>query len=124
MSAGVINQNHYKHKIFRGPGEHTLTLDKFDTPFVPLVIWILVNAAAPADIKIANNLQDLMKHQVGLPDVINTFGSQGQVNKVRHSIATAYGWGGLSMELFHNSVSTSSLQYIELNVKKYLKSCC
>ena len=133
MSAAIINQDHYINKIFHGPGEHTLTLDEFDTPFVLLVIRILVNAADPADIKIANNLQDLltvksqsaklfihdnydtkslktttqilMKLQASLPDVINTFGSQVQVNKVRHLIATAYGWGGLpESETFYLNV--------------------
>jgi hypothetical protein len=133
MSAAIINQDHYINKIFHGPGEHTLTLDEFDTPFVLLVIRILVNANDPADIKIANNLQDLLtvksqsaeafihdnydneslksttqtliKLQAGLPDVINTFGSRGQVNKVRHLIATAYGWGGLpESETFYLNV--------------------
>jgi len=123
MSATVINQDHYINKIFHGPGEHTLTLDEFDTPFVLLTIRILVNAADPVDVKIANKLQDLLtiksksnkafthvnydsvslkattqdlvKLGAGLPDVINTYGSKGQVNKVRHLLATAYGWGGL-----------------------------
>jgi hypothetical protein len=133
MSAAVINQDHYTNKIFHGPGEHSLTLDEFDTPFVLLVIRILANANDPADIKIANNLQDLltvksqsakayihdnydnvslkattqilMKLQAGLPNVMNTFGSQDQVNKVRHLIATAYGWGGLpESETFYLNV--------------------
>jgi hypothetical protein len=133
MSAAIINQDHYINKIFHGPGQHTLTLDEFDTPFVLLVIRILVNASDPVDIKIANNLQDLitlqsqsatsfmhdnydsesrnattqtlMKLQAGLPNVINTFGSQEQVNKVRHLIATAYGWGGLpESETFYVNV--------------------
>jgi hypothetical protein len=123
MSATVIDQDHYINKIFHGPGEHTLTLEEFDTPFVLLTIRILVNAADPVDIKIANNLQDLLTihsksdkpftHTIydsvslkattqnlvklggGLPDVINTYGSKAQVNKVRHLLATAYGWGGL-----------------------------
>jgi hypothetical protein len=133
MSAAIINQDHYINKIFHEPGEHTLTLDEFDTPFVLLVIRILVNATDPADIKIANNLQDLLtvksqsaevfihdnydneslksttqtliKLQAGLPDVINTFGSEVHVNKVRHLIATAYGWGGLpESETFYLNV--------------------
>ena len=123
MSATVINQDHYINKIFHGPGEHTLTLDEFDTPFVLLTIRILVNASDPVDIKIANKLQDslavqsnsanpfvsanydskslkettqyLAKLAAGLPDVINTFGTKERVNKVRHLLATAYGWGGL-----------------------------
>ena len=36
MSATVINQDHYINKIFHAPGEHTLTLEEFDTPFVLL----------------------------------------------------------------------------------------
>jgi hypothetical protein len=123
MSATVVDQDHYINKIFHGSGEHTLTLDEFDTPFVLLTIRILVNASDPADIKIANKLQDLLtiksksaksfiyvnydseslkattqdlvKLAAGLPDVINTYGAKGQVNEVRHLLATAYGWGGL-----------------------------
>jgi hypothetical protein len=123
MSATVVNQDHYINKIFHGPGEHTLTLDEFDTPFVLLTIRILVNATDPVDVKTANKLQDLLTIQshsaksfirdkydseslkatteslaklaAGLPDVINTYGTKEQVNKVRHLLATAYGWGGL-----------------------------
>jgi hypothetical protein len=123
MSAAVVNQDHYINKIFHGPGEHILTLDEFDTTFVLLTIRILVNAADPVDIKTANRLQDLLTIQshsaksfisenydsesleattqdlvklaASIPDVINTYGTKEQVNKVRHLLATAYGWGGL-----------------------------
>jgi len=123
MSATVVNQDHFINKIFHGPGEHILTLEEFDTPFVLLTIRILVNASDPVDIKIANKLQDLLTLQsnsakpfisanydseslktttqylaklaAGLPDVKNTYGTKEHVNKVRHLLATAYGWGGL-----------------------------
>jgi hypothetical protein len=123
MSATVVNQNHYINKIFHGAGEHTLSLDEFDTAFVLLTVRILVNATDPVDVKTANKLQDLLTIQsnsakplisenydnkslkattqnlvklaVDLPDVSNTFGAKEQVNKVRHLLATAYGWGGL-----------------------------
>ena len=123
MSATFVNQDHFINKIFHGPGEHTLNLHEFDTDFVLLTVRILVNAADPADVKTANKLQDLLTIQsnsakpfisesydrkslntttqnlvklaVGLPDVINTYGAKEQINKVRHLLATAYGWGGL-----------------------------
>jgi hypothetical protein len=133
MSATIINQDHYINKIFHGPGEHTLTLEEFDTPFVLLTIRILVNATDPEDINIANKLQDLLtvksksaksfihenydsvslkattqnlvKLAAGLPDVIDTYGKKGQVNNVRHLLATAYGWGGLpESETFYLNV--------------------
>ncbi len=133
MSATVINEHHFINKIFHGPGKHTLSLEEFDSPFVVLTVRILVNADDAQDIKIANELQDLLFIQsasdnayshpnydrasldavtkplielaAGLPDVINTFGAEQQVDKVRHLLATAYGFGGLpESETFYLNV--------------------
>lgn len=123
LSATVINEDHYINKIFHGPGEHRLTLEEFDTPYVLLTVRILVNAADPADINKANDLQDLLviksgsakpyrahaydqaSYQVtedllrqlarGLPNAQRTYGSQQHVDQVRHLLGSAYGWGGL-----------------------------
>jgi hypothetical protein len=82
-----------------------------------------MNASDKQDIKIANQLQDLLviesssakayshanydrssldavtqhliKLAAGLPDVRHTFGTKTKVDKVRHLLATAYGFGGL-----------------------------
>jgi hypothetical protein len=133
MSAAVINEDHYINKIFHGAGKHTLNLDEFDSPFVLLIVRILVNADDAQDIEVANQLQDslviqsassaaysqpnydrasldavtkpLIELAASLPDVIHTFGTEKQVNKVRHLLATAYGFGGLpESETFYLNV--------------------
>ncbi len=123
MSAAVVNEDHYINKIFHGAGEHILSVAEFDTPYVLVTVRTLVNAADPKDIKQANDLQDMMviksrsakpyiapnydkeSYQAteklllelarGLPDAKFTYGSKMHVDKVRHLLASAYGWGGL-----------------------------
>lgn len=123
MSATAVNQDHYINGMFHRPGRHDLTTKQFDTSYVLLTVRILVDASDPQDIQNANALQDqlriesasdepyeqlnydseslqsttksLIKLAAGLPDVKNTFGKKHQVDKVRHLLATAYGWGGL-----------------------------
>jgi hypothetical protein len=123
MSATVINEEHYINNIYHGAGEYHLTVNEFDSPFVLLTVRTLVNASDPDDIKKANALQDklllksasnklythpnydqeslkatskpLSQLAGGLPDVVQTYGRKENVNKVRHMLASAYGWGGL-----------------------------
>lgn len=133
MSATVINQDHYINKIFHGAGSFSLEMEEFDTQYVLLTVRILANSEDPSDIAIANQLQDALTiqsasnnpyiHQnfdmdslsnvgvplvelaAGLPNVIETFGRKEVVNKVRHLLATAYGWGGLpEYEAFYVNV--------------------
>lgn len=133
MSATVINQDHFINKIFHGAGSFSLDVEEFDTPYVLLTVRILANSEDPSDIAIANRLQDaltvesassnpyvhenfnmdsltavgapLIELAAGLPNVIETFGRKGEVNKVRHLLATAYGWGGLpEYEAFYVNV--------------------
>jgi hypothetical protein len=133
MSATVINQDHYINKIFHGTGNFSLGVEEFDTPYVLLTVRILANSDDPDDIVIANGLQDALTIQsassntyvhpnydmdslaatqaplielaAGLPNVIETFGRKEDVNKVRHLLATAYGWGGLpEYEAFYVNV--------------------
>ena len=123
MSATVINEEHYINHIYHGAGEYQLNVDEFDSPFVLLTVRILVNASDPGDIKKANALQDrlwlksasnklytppnydqeslkatskpLSQLAGGLADVVHTYGRKENVDKVRHMLASAYGWGGL-----------------------------
>lgn len=123
MSAVVVNEDHFINNIYHGPGEQHLELSEFDTPFVLITVRTLVDASDPRDIKQANALQDeleiesqsanaythppydqeslaatakpLLELAAGLKDAKNTFGKKEEVNKVRHLLATAYGWGGL-----------------------------
>ena len=123
LSATVVNENHFINKIFHTPGVHTLNIDEFDTPYVLLTIRILVNESGPVDIKKAHALQDkliiesasanvythpnyepeslkattktLLELAAKMPDANKTYGEKEQVDKVRHLLGTAYGWGGL-----------------------------
>ena len=123
LSATVVNENHFINKIFHNPGVHTLNIDEFDTPYVLLTIRILVNESGPVDIKKAHALQDkliiesasanvythpnyepeslkattktLLELAAKMPDANKTYGEKEQVDKVRHLLGTAYGWGGL-----------------------------
>jgi len=123
LSVMVVNEDHYINRVLHEPGNHELTMDEFDTPYVNLSARILVDASDPADIQAANALQDQLKIEArsarpythpnydqasyktvydallvlgrGVPDARNTFGKKADVNPVRHLLATAWGWGGL-----------------------------
>jgi hypothetical protein len=123
MSATVINEDHHINNIYHGAGQYHLNVEESGSSFVLLTVRILVNASDPEDIKIANALQDklwiksasnlsytpsnydqesleatakpLRQLAAGLPDVIHTYGKKEHVDKVRHLLASAYGWGGL-----------------------------
>lgn len=123
MSAVVVNEDHFINNIYHGSGERQLEVSEFDTPFVLVTVRILADASDPNDIKQANALQDkltitsrsataythppydpvslaatakpLRELASSLDDAKNTFGKKGEVDKVRHLLVTAYGWGGL-----------------------------
>lgn len=123
MSATVVDQDHYINKIFHGAGEHKLSMADFNTPYVLLTVRTLVNPSDPDDIIRAIALQDalvikstsdeayhhpsydqesyqtthksLQQLAKSLPDARRTYGSKQQVDKVRHLLGSAYGWGGL-----------------------------
>jgi hypothetical protein len=123
MSLMVINNDGYVNEVFYGSGSHELTLEKFDTPFVGIVIRTLANPEDAADLAIAHKLQDDIKITAGsdeafvLPDYdkasyeatleaildlakglkryTETFGSKAEVNPVHFLIGTASAWGGL-----------------------------
>ncbi len=58
MSLMVINNDGYVNEVFYGAGAHELTVDKFDTPVVGLVIRTLANPEDQADLAAAHALQD------------------------------------------------------------------
>ena len=111
------------NEVFYGGGSYELTMDKFDTPFVGVVIRTLANPEDAADLAIAHKLQDQIKVTAGadepfvLPNYdkasykatfepvlqlakglkryTQTFGSKAEVNPVHFMIGTASAWGGL-----------------------------
>ena len=50
MSLMVINNDGYVNEVFYGAGDHKLTVDKFDTPVVGLVIRTLANPEDETDL--------------------------------------------------------------------------
>ena len=123
MSLMVINNDGYVNEVFYGGGSYELTMEKFDTPFVGVVIRTLANPEDAADLAIAHKLQDQIRISAGsdesfiLPDYdktsyeatleaildlakglkryTQTFGSRDEVNPVHFMIGTASAWGGL-----------------------------
>jgi len=123
MSLMIINNDGYVNEVFYGGGSYKLTMEKFDTPFVGVVVRTLANPEEAADLAIAHKLQDQIKITAGseqafvLPDYdkasykatlaaildlakglkryTETFGSRAEVNPVHFMIGTASAWGGL-----------------------------
>ena len=123
ISVMVVNQDHYINRILHDPGQYTLTVDEFDTPWAAVAARILVDPADENDLAIVNALQDQFavdaesSQPFEMPDYDKdsfdatrkavlelakhlggfdrAFGSKDVVDPVRHLIATAAGWGGL-----------------------------
>jgi hypothetical protein len=123
MSMMVVNEDEYINKVFHDGGTYQLTMEEFDTPYVVLVGRTLANPVDPADIKVANALQDEMKIDAasarpytspnydqdsyeatykpllelskGVPDTKHMFGKKSEVTETRHILGAAFGWGGL-----------------------------
>jgi hypothetical protein len=122
-SVMVVNQDHYINRMFHRPGEHSLTVEEFDTPWVAVAARALVDPNDDADVRDVNALQDglavraasavpfsmpdydvaaldstretLLELARGLRGFDHAFGPRSYVDPVRHLIATAAGWGGL-----------------------------
>jgi hypothetical protein len=123
MSLMVINNDGYVNEVFYGGGSYKLTMDKFQTPFVGVVIRTLANPEDAKDLATAHKLQDEIKIVAGskepfvspdydkasyeatleavldlakgLKRYTQTFGSKAEVNPVHFLIGTASAWGGL-----------------------------
>ncbi|QOT75784.1 DUF1254 domain-containing protein [Cupriavidus basilensis] len=122
MALQVINEDHYVPDVFYGAGAHTLTRENVGTRYVAVAVRTLVNPNSPDDIKQVHALQDAIKvSQKGpgkleipnwdpvsqkkirdallvlsstLPDFKKAFGTQAEVDPVRHLIGSASAWGG------------------------------
>ena len=53
MSLMIINNDGYVNDVYYGAGSYTLTTEKFNTPFVGVVIRTLANPEDPKDLAIA-----------------------------------------------------------------------
>jgi len=123
MSLMIINNDGYVNEVYYGGGSYRLTVEKFDTPFVGVVVRTLANPEDAPDLAIAHKLQDQIKITAGseeafvLPDYdkasyeatlaaildlakglkryTQTFGSRAEVNPIHFMIGAASAWGGL-----------------------------
>jgi hypothetical protein len=123
VSVMVVNEDHYINRVFHEAGDHVLTVEEFDTPWVAVVARILVDPADEKDVAAVNALQDQLRVEArasrtfdppeydgatldatrrsllelarGLDRFDGAFGSKDAVDAVRHLLGTAAGWGGL-----------------------------
>jgi hypothetical protein len=121
MTMMVVDQDHYVSMVAYGKGTHTLNRNTIGTRYGFAALRILVDPADPQDFKQAHALQDAVKvsqKSVGkletpnwdpasqkkvrdallvlnetLPDLRRAGGRRGEVDPVRHLIATASAWG-------------------------------
>lgn len=141
LSVTVINEDNFTTEIFHGGGTFELTTDEHDTPFVALVARVLVDWTDPADLDLANRLQDellieaassqpyirpeydpeslerthRLLQQLGgdLTDAAGCNGRRDEVRETRHMLATAFGWGGLPEYEVVYVASTTSLPTVD-----------
>lgn len=122
-SVMVINEGHYINRVIHEPGVHRITADEFGSRYVALGFRVLADPNDPADVAIANGLQDqfeieaasavpavMPEHDTesfdqvraavltlagGMGEFDGAFGSKQEVDPIRHLLGTAAGWGGL-----------------------------
>ena len=61
MSLMVINNDGYVNEVYYGGGTYKLTMEKFQTPYVGVVIRTLANPEDAADLDSAHKLQDQIR---------------------------------------------------------------
>ena len=114
--------NHYSHATIYGAGSHTFAKDLIGTRYMLAAVRTLANPFDEKDLAEAHALQTnigVLQHATGayevpswdpgglarvrgaltvlgetITDSKRTFGMRGQVDPVRHLIATATAWGG------------------------------
>lgn len=122
MSMQVISEDHYVPEVVYGAGSYTVNKDKVGTRYALVAIRTLVDPNDPDDVAKVHALQDAIKVEqanVGsfempnwdaasqkkvrdallilqstLPDFRGAFGKKGEVDPVRHLLASAAAWGG------------------------------
>ena len=122
MSMQIISEDHYSPAVVYAPGTYTYDKSSIGTRYMAIAIRTFVNATDPADIKVANNLQDqiaLKQANIGKFEIPNwdkksqkevhhnlaelqaiggckdfvRMGLKEEVDDVCHLLATATGWG-------------------------------
>jgi hypothetical protein len=122
MSMTVIDEDHYVPEVVYCPGDYTYTREQLGTRYLFAWVRTLVNPAEAQDLRQVHALQDaigvtqprgpgrfevpawdqtrqrtvrdaLLALHSTLPDLRRASGRRGEVDPVRHLIATAAGWG-------------------------------
>lgn len=122
MALQVINEDHYTPNVYYGAGIHTLTRESVGTRYFVTAIRTLVDPNNPDDVKQVHVLQDaisvsqknpgalelpqwdagsqkkvrdaLLVLSSTIPDFKKAFGTQADVDPVRHLLGSAAAWGG------------------------------
>jgi len=126
LSVMVVNNEHYINEVLHDPGDHPLTVDRFETDYVAVAARILVDPNDAADLDAVHGLQDrlvltaesarpfvmpdydqasfdatrelILALARGLTSFECAFGSRAAVDPIHHLLGTAAGWGGLPVE--------------------------
>jgi hypothetical protein len=128
QSAWIITDEHYNPMAFVEPGTYTLTQENVGRRYAAIVMRTQVNTADPADLAIANVLQEQLKleqrdrgswvasnkwdmeeilamraryQEIGKQEEISAdvmFGKKGEVPLKEHNVGSAVGWGGLTAD--------------------------
>src|SRR5262245_34158846 len=121
MTIMVIDEDHYVAMVAYGKSSHTFTREQIGTRYVFAAVRILVDPTRPDDFRQVHGLQDAItvsQNSAGklelptwdaasqkkvrnallvlsetLTDLRRAGGGRGEVDPVRHLIATASGWG-------------------------------
>ena len=128
QSAWIITDEHYNPMAFVEPGTYTLTQENVGRRYATIVMRTQANTTDPADLAIANALQEQLKleqndrgsylasnnwdmeeilamraryQELGKQEGITSevmFGKKGEVPLKEHNVGTAAGWGGFTAE--------------------------
>jgi hypothetical protein len=122
MSMQVISEDHYVPDVTYGAGARTLTKDKVGTRYAAVAVRTLVDPTDPKDVEQVHKLQDaievdqknpgkfevpnwdpvsqkkvrdaLLVLATTMADFMKAFGTEAQVDPIRHLVGTAAAWGG------------------------------
>lgn len=122
MTMIVINEDHYVFAVVYCAGKYTYTKEEVGTRYALVAVRTLIDPNNPTDVEQAHALQDAVRVSQAnsgrfevptwdresqkkirdalktlgatLPDLKHAFGAKGEVDPVRHLIATATTWGG------------------------------
>ena len=127
FSVEVIDEDHFAYDVFTKPGKYTLKEKAVGTRYAFIGVRMFMNPDDPKDVAAANALQDMFKIEAGssepfvLPDydmeryetlfkmiqqlvqfpskdTLGAMGKRGEVDSLKHTIATIAGWGLLPPE--------------------------